>query len=508
MPKRPLPGGVSRRTLLGWAAATTIGAGMLLTGCAPQEQVLLPSGSRPLPIPPLAPSTTRDGTRHFRLTAERGTSRLIVGRPEVTTPTAGYNGAMLGPTVRARRGERIHVTLANDLDQTTTLHWHGMHLPAAMDGGPHTPIAAGTSRSVDWEVRQPAATLWYHPHPHGETERQVLDGMAGLVILDDDASDASGLPSEYGVDDIPLILQDRFLDADGAIVLEDGGGALGTIGNTFLANGISGTHLEVATELVRLRILNGCTARFLDLCFSDDRPFSLIATDGGLLESPVTTDHLVLSPAERAEILVAMKPDERVALRTRKPELAGVLAAASTDDMLPGDFVELRAASRLRPAVAWALPADGREPLRASASSVTRRFELKMPTLNGRTMDMERIDHVSRLGATEIWEIVTPDAFPHNFHVHDVQFRILDIDGARPPAHLDGWKDTIPVLPGQRTRIILRFEDYADDAVPYMMHCHLLRHEDGGMMGQFLVTEDGTGPDRIGDMGGGVHHGH
>jgi FtsP/CotA-like multicopper oxidase with cupredoxin domain len=334
----------------------------------------------------------------------------------------------------------------------------------------------------------------------------VLRGLAGFFIIDDDASVASGLPQEYGVDDIPLVLQDKRLDASGRIQRTDGDNALGTIGGTLLANGVSGTHFDVTTELVRLRLLNGSSARFLDLRFDDGRPFTLVGTDGGLLSEPVELDRLLLSPAERAEILVRFAPGDRATLRTEQPELPGVRSQGILGDMIAGDFVEFRAERQLSPAREWQLPADTREPLHEADAAQTRSFVMKVPFLNGQRMDMERIDAIVRVGDVEVWEVSTTDAFPHNFHIHDVQFRILDIDGSPPPRWLDGWKDTIPVFPGQTTRIIMRFEDYTDDRIPYMMHCHMLQHEDKGMMGQFLVTADGTGPDRIDSAG--THDGH
>lgn len=501
-------GSITRRGFLIGSGVVGAGVALMLTGCTPSQTTFPPAGTSPLPIPPLAPSELTGGKRRFALTAAAGESKLITGHPEVRTPTMGYNGAFLGPTLRARRGEYISVDIRNDLSDPTTLHWHGMHLPSTMDGGPHTPIAAGARATAEWELKQPAATLWYHPHPHGETEAQVLAGLAGIFIIDDDASDASGLPSEYGVDDIPLVLQDRFLDSEGRIIHADEDNALGTIGDTFLANGLSGTHFEVTSELLRLRLLNGCSARFLDLRFDDDRMFTLVGTDGALLSEPVELDHLLLSPAERAEILVAFRPGDRVTLRTERPEIPG--GNAGIADMTPGEFTEFRAGDALRPAASWRLPADQRATLTEAQSARTRTFELKIPFLNGKKMDMTRIDAIVRVGDVEVWELTTADAFPHNFHIHDVQFRVLDIDGNLPPSHLNGWKDTVPVLPGQRTRIITRFEDYTDDRIPYMMHCHLLRHEDQGMMGQFLVTADGTGPDRITDdgMGDSTHDHH
>jgi FtsP/CotA-like multicopper oxidase with cupredoxin domain len=502
-----MPGrGLTRRELLIASGIAGVGLAFGLAGCTPGQGTFPPSGTVPLPVPPLAPSQTEGGARRFALTAMMGESQLIAGHPDMRTPTMGYDGAFLGPTLRARRGERITVDIRNDLGETTTLHWHGMHLPAAMDGGPHTPIAPGDTNTVYWELTQPAATLWYHPHPHGETEIQVLRGLAGFFIIDDDASLSTGLPSEYGVDDIPLVLQDKFLDANGRIQRTDGDNALGTIGHTLLSNGVSGTNFTVTTELVRLRVLNGCSARFLDLRFDDDRTFALVGTDGGLLSEPVELERLLLSPGERAEIVVRFRAGDRVTLRTEQPKIPGVRSQGILGDMIAGDFVEFRAEPQLRPATEWRLPPDGRDPLYEADAAQTRSFEMRTPLLNGERMDMERIDAIVRLGDIEMWEVNTTDAFPHNFHIHDVQFRILDIDGSPPPRWLDGWKDTIPVFPEQTTRLIMRFEDYADDRIPYMVHCHMLQHEDKGMMAQFLVTADGTGPDRIDPAGS--HDGH
>lgn len=231
----PVSRTVSRRRVLAGGLAA---AGLLLAGtaCAPRETTFAAEGTQPLPIPPLDEGTLTAGTRRFGLEAQTGTSRLVTGRAGVVTQTMGYNGTLLGPTLRARRGERIRVDIRNSLDEVTTVHWHGMHLPAAMDGGPHTPIAAGQRFRAEWELDQPAATLWYHPHPHGETERQVLMGLAGLFIIDDDAALEAGLPDQYGVNDIPLVLQDRFLDAEGQVRLDTGDGVLGTVGNTLTAN--------------------------------------------------------------------------------------------------------------------------------------------------------------------------------------------------------------------------------------------------------------------------------
>jgi FtsP/CotA-like multicopper oxidase with cupredoxin domain len=441
-----------------------------------------------LAIPALASShVTADGTRVFDLTARNGTTALLPGKP---TDTWGFNGSYLGPTLRAARGEQVRVNVRNELDETTTVHWHGMHLPARFDGGPHQPIEPGKTWSPHWRIDQPAATLWYHPHPHGETEDHLNNGLAGMFILDDpDSQVARQLPDEYGVDDIPLIVQDKRIDGDGAI--EDGG-----LGADVLVNGTHGPYLDVITERVRLRLLNASVKRVFYFGVSDNRPFTMVASDGGLLPGPVSLRRLLLSPGERAEIVVTMSPGEHVALRSYPPRLGtNAFAARFNGGADEFDILELRTANRLRPSPE--LPRRRLAPppnLDDVAAARTRTFTLRGRDINGTAMDMSRIDEAIELDSTEIWDVTNADGEYHNFHVHGVQFHVLSIDGDRPPLQLSGWKDTVYLAPGRSVRLAMRFTDYADPSSPYMYHCHLLQHEDNGMMGQFVVVRRGEQP--------------
>jgi len=450
--------------------------------------------ARPLRVPPLADSSVADdGTRVFELTARPGTTELLPGR---ATDTWGFNGSYLGPTLRAERGEDVRVEVTNELDETTSVHWHGMHLPAIADGGPHQPVDPGATWTAEWTVDQPAATLWYHPHPHGETEEHINRGLAGMFLLDDPGSAvADRLPHAYGVDDVPVVVQDKRLGGDGDL-------RSGDLGDDLVVNGTYGPYLDVTTERVRLRLLNASTKRVYDFGFSDGRGFDLIGTDGGLLPEPVATDRVQLSPGERAEVVVVMAPAERVVLRSFPPDIG----ASWLSDRFGGgadefDVLELRAAERLEPspqlpdrlAPAPDLDIDDAE---------VRRFELRGRRINGLQMEMSRIDEVVELGSTEVWEVTNSDGEYHNFHVHDVQFEVLEADGDRPGPALSGWKDTIFLPPGGTVRLAMRFTDYADPDVPYMYHCHLLPHEDAGMMGQFVVVAPGQ------DAGTPDHSGH
>ncbi|MBG6213695.1 MAG: multicopper oxidase domain-containing protein [Cryobacterium sp.] len=443
----------------------------------------------PLAIPPLAESTvTDDGERVFDLTAQAGTTEFM---PGVVTDTWGYNGSYLGPTLVAERGENVRINVKNHLDEATTVHWHGMNLPAEMDGGPHQMVEPGAEWSPNFSIDQPASTLWYHPHPAGKTEHQVEMGLAGLFLVQDAAEAALTLPRSYGVDDIPVMLQDRRFDANGQFVT-DVRGYIGPIGDQLLVNGTRAPYLDVTTEVVRLRLVNGSTARMYDFGFSDGRSFDLIGTDGGLLNEAAAMEGIRLSPGERAEVLVRLVPGETVNLQSTPPDL-GTSAGAATrnagDDTL--DVMELRAADTLSSIGAVSTKLASIEPLKKTDASADRSFTLNGYTINNRLMDMARIDETVEAGATEVWTVDNAMPLPHNFHVHAVQFQVLRVGTESPPPELSGWKDTIYLEPGVRYELIMQFAEYTDPNFPYMFHCHMLAHEDAGMMGQFVVVKPG-----------------
>jgi blue copper oxidase len=284
----------------------------------------------------------------FKTGLQQGTSELLAGKP---TQSWGANGSYLEPTIRATHGDQVVMQVTNHLPEPTTIHWHGMHLPAAADGGPHQPIQSGSTWTPTWRINQPAATLWYHPHPHGATEDHVYRGLAGLFLLDDPEAGALPLPDRYGVDDIPVILQDKRFDRDGNLDFgQSPFSPIGRLGDQLLVNGTHDPHLDVTTERVRFRLLNASTARVYNLGFADDRALQLIGTDGGLLEAPHHTTRVPLSPGERAEIVAAFRPGEQAVLRSFPPDLGldgfqGRFAGA--DDSF--DLLQLRAATTLTP---------------------------------------------------------------------------------------------------------------------------------------------------------------
>ncbi|WP_033223095.1 multicopper oxidase family protein [Kitasatospora phosalacinea] len=496
---------MNRRTFLTPSALSGLaGTAGLISGCSSGSD----SGRRgappldlsaPLRIPPLLhPERDSDGVRRYELTMLAGNSELL---PGTSTATWGFNGAFLGPTLRASRGEQVAMTVRNTLPEASTVHWHGMRLPAAMDGGPHQMVAPGAAWTPTWTIDQPAATTWYHPHPHGATAQHVYRGLAGLFILDDGHD--PGLPTAYGVDDVPLILQDKKFTADGALNGDPLKDTFGILGDRILVNGTYNPRFDVTTERVRLRVLNGSNARLYHLVFADRRRFHVVATDGGLLTAPVETDALALSPGERAEIVVSFAPGDNVVLRTLDN---GV-------DLAKGDFDLIRFVADGRPAPSPPLPAAfaAFTPIVPPADAKVRRFTLNgHDAVNGRPMDMSRIDEVVPAGAVEIWEIEN-NVYSHNFHIHEVAFQLLDSGGKPASGYAGGHKDTV-FVPGKSTvRLAVRFGTFTDPSAAYMYHCHILRHEDSGMMGQFVIVEPGTedtAPRTLPPAGTGTSHQH
>jgi blue copper oxidase len=445
--------------------------------------------SRPLPVPPLLAGLQSGGETVFEITARVGSRAFF---PGADTPTYGYNGDYLGPTLRLRRGERVRMRVHNALKETTTVHWHGLEVPGTADGGPHQRIPAGASWEPGFTVDQPAATLWYHPHPMGHTARQVYLGLAGLIIIDDEISDSLDLPKAYGRNDIPLIIQDRRFQSDGSFSYRPGMPDLmhGLIGETYLVNGTVKPRLAAAAEPIRLRLLNGSNSSIYRFSFDDGSVFAQIAGDGGFLEKPVEMSALVLSPGERAEILLDLRrraPGDSLHLVTETFQGFQDRVMRIVVENGPSGRGGAAAAPPSRLVSVPRIPED-----RAERS---RRFTLETMggggrlTINGRKMDMERIDVRVRAGSTEIWELVNAGMgmmqIPHSFHLHGVQFQILDINGKGPAAGESGFKDTVLLWPGDTMRIIIPFREFPGI---YMYHCHLLEHEDDGMMGQFEVA--------------------
>ena len=501
---------IERRALLKHAGLAAAGfAVMPLAACEAPNKLLQGStgGSNPLAIPPLQVGRIEQGERVFRLSLTSGQKEFVAG---VASPTIGIDAPYLGPTLEMRRGERVRFHIDNNLAEGATVHWHGFELPASADGGPHQLICPGERWSPSLEVRQRASLYWYHSHLHRRAGSQVYAGLAAPIYVRDDQEERLGLPSEYGIDDIPLIVQDRMIDGSGQLIYPSGMQArmMGVRGNRIYVNGTEDAVFDAATGQLRLRLLNGSNARFYDFSLEGGAPMQLIASDGGLLDRPHPVRSLRLAPGERAQIildlaegrplrLVASSPDNMMGMmggQGRGMMGGGMMGRGNDGDPSGGVFriLDIRPADTAR---SVRLPAE-LAPLGVPDPSLavrTRRFVIDMGmmgggmSINDAAMDMDVINERVPVGQWEIWEIANASMMAHPFHIHNTQFRVIERNGRAPPPLETGYKDTVVVNPREQVRVLVRFEENTDPDLPYMYHCHILEHEDAGMMGQFVV---------------------
>ena len=499
---------------------------------------LLPFWSRSafaadLPALPIPDLLEPDARSTIKLRIQQGKSR-IAGHHATTW---GYNGDLLGPALKLRRGKPVNIAIHNELPEATTVHWHGLAVPGAVDGGPQGIIAPGGDRTLSFTPDQPAATCWFHPHLHGQTGRQVARGLAGLVLIDDVPSLQLMLPKQWGIDDIPLIIQDKRFDKQGEIdyQLDVMSAAVGWFGDTLLCNGVVYPEHAAPRGWLRLRVLNGCNARSVNLATSDNRPLYVVGSDGGLLGEPVQLNALAMMPGERFDVLVDTSNNVPFDIVTLPVSQMGMTIAP---------FDKPRPVVRIQP---LRIPASGLlpdtlvtvEPLPSVEGLDTRTLQLGMDprldmqgmaalvqrygpqamggmhhqgmmagqggmphdsahsgaldlmhanTINGKPFAMNTPGFDVPLGKYQRWVISGEgDMMLHPFHIHGTQFRILSENGQPVAAHRQGWKDMVRVE-GQRSEVLVKFDYAASAEHAYMAHCHLLEHEDTGMMVGFTVS--------------------
>ncbi len=486
------------------------------------------------PSLPIPPELRADAAGSIKLEAQTGTMRFLGDRE---TATYGVNGPFLGPALRLRRGETVTVQVTNNVPENITMHWHGLIIPGAADGGPHQVIAPGKSWRTQLSIDQPAATLWFHPHYYPSTAQIVIKGLAGLLIVDDEEVGRLPLPSRWGVDDIPLIIQDRRFTPDGQFVDRMNAIAVtnGYVGDIALVNGARYPEARTARGWIRLRILNGSNARGYKLSVSDNRSFYVIASDGGLLASPVELKEAPIYAGERFEMLIDGRDGRAFDVVTlpvaqgimRLPPFDGPLPlvtirpdGADGTGRLPSSLAVLPALPRQLPPLSQELvmsmfrDTQGMMPLKqaglpamiqsgktdpavvarvvnliVSDSALSEAEQLSSNGVNRKPFSLERIDFSAARNKDLRWRISEgSDLMPHPVHIHGCQFRIISRDGKPPEPERAGWKDVAPISNGGVTEILLRFPYSASRDDPYMAHCHILEHEDSGMMAQFTVS--------------------
>ena len=425
----------------------------------------------------------------------------------------------LGPIIRAHTGQKVRIRFTNDIADETIVHWHGLHVPADMDGHPRFVIPKGDSYVYEFEVRNRAGTYWYHPHPHGLTGPQVYGGLAGLFLVSDDEEKDAGLPS--GIYDIPLVIQDRAFDNDNQLIYISGHPMErmnGFLGDWIMVNGQPDFSLPVATRAYRMRLLNGSNSRIYKLAWQDGRPLTIIGTDGGLLEKPVQRRYVMLGPGERLELWADFSnyPAGSELFLVSLPFNAGAVGGGRMGRRIMGPvaglpngagFTILRVKVRRREKETLSLPQrlstiNRYRNTDAVNRDYPRKFHLVMRhmawTINGRTFRMQEVanDEKVRLNTLELWEFINQGGgmgmmgsmdMPHPMHLHGMQFQVLERGGVRHEGYVDeGWKDTVLLMPGERVRLLVRFSDYPG---LFLYHCHNLEHEDMGMMRNYLVEK-------------------
>ena len=483
---------MKRRTFITMSSITAL---WVLTGCGgvsggdngmpgggdnPGDDTPVKKGS--LPIPELIKGTERSGVNHYDLNIVEAEHEFFEG---VKTNTYAIDSTYLGPTLLLENGEDVSLNFTNRLQEETTMHGHGMHVPGNMDGTAHQPIAVGATWSAQYSVDQNACTNWYHPHYMHKTAPHVYQGLAGMIIIEDDEIKALDLPNRYGIDDIPLVLQDRFFSAD-KTRLDYSPTTMelrrGYIGDVFIANGAINPTFEAEDKEIRFRVLNGSNSTVYDLGFSNDIVFKQIGGDNSLLESPVSMSRLVLSPGERAEIVVDLTDEKGSSFTLHEYRNDQTFLTINVSN----DATEFTAV----PSTLAAL-----EPVDASLAVRTRPFTLEMTggifTINRREMDMMFINETVPLGDVEIWDVTNKMGMDHNFHIHATHFRVIERNGsaANVRDNEKGYKDVVYLQGNENVKLLVKMTDYTTDAsAPYMYHCHFLEHEDNGMMGQFIVV--------------------
>ena len=437
------------------------------------------------------------------------------------TALTTVEGSHLGPTLRFVRGQKVRIRFHNALAEPSIVHWHGLDVPEAADGHPHKAIAAGSEYLYEFTVENRAGTYWYHPHPHERTGPQVNMGLAGLIVVSDPEERALALPSGDG--ELLCVLQDRSFDAENqfryaANMMER---EMGFTGDVMLVNGKPDAQWSLATRAYRLRVLNGSNARIYKLAWSDATPMTVLGTDGGLLEGPVEQRAVTLAPGQRVELwldLSARAVGSTLALRSEAFPLgdAGLDMGGGGMGMMamerPSGGVPLGAPLTLlgitvarRERSAAKLPArlatfdDRWKPVAdAPRRQVPLTFRRMVWFMGGRSFDMHETapDETVAAGATQVWSYENAGGpmgmqMAHPIHMHGRQFRVLSRTGGKADNALreglvdGGWMDTVLVLPGETVSVQVTFTSHPGT---YLYHCHILEHEDMGMMRNFKVV--------------------
>lgn len=412
--------------------------------------------------------------------------------PSQNTSVIAINGSYPAPSVVIEKGQQFTANFINNINEPTTIHWHGVSVPEIMDGHPKDAVLPGGSKTYTFPVINRGGTYFYHSHGDMVTAKEVYKGFAGFFIVTDPAENFN-LPS--GPYDVPLCIQDRrtadvpeFTYAPGTNEM-----TYGYLGDTVLVNGTPDAYFEVKKTLYRFRLLNGSNARVYKIAFSDNRAFHIIGTDGGLKDAPVSATTFTLSPGERVEILADFSGDSigsNVRLVSTAFTHSGTLPYKQgiALDIIRFDVTATGSSGGVVPAAFNPITYyDIGAVTNSRTFTLTMGVSHPMHKINGLTFDINRIDWEVPQYALEEWKIINNTADFHPMHAHGLQWQLYSRNNNTnlPPSD-KGWKDTIILAPTETVRVLVRFTDYKGI---YLFHCHNLEHEDDGMMLNFKVID-------------------
>ncbi|MHB1105347.1 MAG: multicopper oxidase family protein [Lutibacter sp.] len=408
----------------------------------------------------------------------------------------GYHAnGLLGPTIRVNNGQSMNVYFVNQLNEKTNIHWHGLKIPALMDGHPENFINAGGSFNYNFTINQRAGLYWYHPHAEGTTGKQVFQGLAGLIIVNDPEESSLNLPS--GNRELPLVIQDKRISAGSipyAPTMMDQ--MTGLMGPYILVNGVYAPFHNVETAKYRVRILNGSNARIYNLALSNGASFNVIGNDGGLLATPQEVNSLIIAPGERADLIIDFST---MGINSELFLISKTFIGGNAQGTQEFKIMKFKVATQVDDNFSIPTTLSSIYQLTESMSTKNRNFEISnvdsgpmsgmtMHTINNKSYDANRIDELVNYGSIETWTFDnTNGTEPHPMHLHGVQFQILNRTGGRNTltALEKGWKDMVLCMPGEKVRVIVPFNGFTGK---FVFHCHNLEHEETGMMGQFQVS--------------------
>lgn len=438
---------------------------------------------QPLYIPSLLePSYETERSIHYKVIAQEGETEIVPGSK---TKSKGYNGNILGPVVKLRQGQNVTIDTKNELAKKTTFHWHGLMVPEAADGGPMYEVQPNEQVTVNFDMQNEAGTYWFHPHPYGISPKQIYDGLAGMIIAEDENSERllNYLPNDYGVDDIPLIVWDRFFDDDNQFVYEGFYDSDGNRGDTLLLNGTAMPKVTTERRWLRLRLLNAANVTNFRYKLSNDALFYQIATDGGFLNYPTGVTGITLTPGERAEVIIDLNKVDGDRVFFMVNEFEGLQIDIEDRDEVIDFHMNLSLRKNILPIIQ----------VQDIHELPTKLFLMSGTdgnvTINNSKFENGRIDEIQVKDDYYVWRVIGTEGdggnIIHNFHVHGTQFRVIARDGKIPLKNEMGWKDTVIIRPGEIVHLLINFPI----ASMYMYHCHNFAHENNGMMQHIDIIE-------------------